>query len=81
MSDTVAYVMIVALVVLPAYGLIRYPQRTYRIDYTAGLEKQLKDLLDEIRVQKRKRVVNRSSSTTDNSVTSALSCSSDNVSE
>lgn len=57
-----AYCLLVERVmsVRPEYGLIRYPQRTFRIDYTAALEKNLKDLLDEIRAEKRKRSVNRS---------------------
>ena len=44
----------------PGYGLIKYPQRTFRIDYTSALERRLKDLLDEIRDDKRKRSVDRS---------------------
>ncbi len=57
-----AYCLLVERVmeVRPAYGLIKYPQRTFRVDYTAGLERQLKNLLDEIRAAKRKRIINRS---------------------
>lgn len=44
----------------PRYGLIKYPQRTFRVDYTPALERRLKDLLDEIRLCKRKRTVDRS---------------------
>ena len=57
-----AYCLLVERVmdVRPDYGLIRYPQRTFQVDYTPALEKQLKDLLDEIRAYKRKRVINRS---------------------
>jgi CRISPR-associated exonuclease Cas4 len=33
----------------PAYGIIRYPQRTFAIDYTPALEADLYALLDEMR--------------------------------
>ena len=44
----------------PPHGLIKYPQRTFEIDYTPALEHALLDLLDEIRQHRRKRTVNRS---------------------
>ena len=57
-----AYCLLVERVmdVRPEYGLIKYPQRTFRIDYTAALEKKLKDLLDEMRAARRKRNIHRS---------------------
>ena len=57
-----AYCLLVERVmdVRPAYGLIKYPGRTYRIDYTPSLEKSLKDLLDEIRLNQRSRSIDRS---------------------
>lgn len=57
-----AYCLLVErlMAVRPRYGLIRYPQRTFRIDYTQALESRLKDLLDEIRSSKRKRSLDRS---------------------
>lgn len=35
--------------VRPAYGLIQYADQSYTVDYTAGLEAALLDLLDEMR--------------------------------
>ena len=57
-----AYCLLVERVmdVRPEYGLIHYPQRTYRVDYTRNLEQSLKDLLDEIRAGQRKRSLDRS---------------------
>jgi CRISPR-associated exonuclease Cas4 len=57
-----AYCLLVDRVmdVRPDYGLIHYPQRTYRVDYTKDLEQSLKDLLDEIRAAQRKRSLERS---------------------
>jgi CRISPR-associated exonuclease Cas4 len=57
-----AYCLLVERVmdVRPAYGLIKYPGRTYRIDYTASLENSLKGLLDEIRMNQRARSLDRS---------------------
>lgn len=57
-----AYCLLVERVmhVRPEYGLIHYPGRTYRVDYTASLERSLKDLLDEIRLGQRKRTLDRS---------------------
>jgi len=57
-----AYCLLVERVmdVRPEYGLIKYPQRIYRVDYTPALERSLKDLLDEIRAGQRKRALDRS---------------------
>jgi CRISPR-associated exonuclease Cas4 len=39
----------------PDYGILHYSNRTFAIDYTSQLEQALLDLLDEIRVQDKKR--------------------------
>ncbi|HEX9028438.1 MAG TPA: CRISPR-associated protein Cas4 [Anaerolineales bacterium] len=44
----------------PAYGILRYANRTFAIDYTPQLEASLLALLDEIRVQERRKEVARS---------------------
>lgn len=44
----------------PRYGILHYPNRTFRIDYTAELEAALLELIAEIRYQERRTVVNRS---------------------
>jgi CRISPR-associated exonuclease Cas4 len=44
----------------PQYGILHYPTRTYRIDYTRELESALLELISEIRYQERRTVVNRS---------------------
>ncbi|MBN1667154.1 MAG: CRISPR-associated protein Cas4 [Anaerolineales bacterium] len=44
----------------PAYGILHYPNRTYRIDYTPELESQLANLLIEIRNDERKKELPRS---------------------
>lgn len=44
----------------PPYGILHYPDRTYAIDYTPALEAALMDLLAEMRVQERRRTVDRS---------------------
>jgi CRISPR-associated exonuclease Cas4 len=33
----------------PAYGIIHYPERDFAVDYTPGLEKALKELIEEMR--------------------------------
>jgi CRISPR-associated exonuclease Cas4 len=33
----------------PPYGIIRYPQRSFRVEFTQALERQLLDLLDGMR--------------------------------
>jgi CRISPR-associated exonuclease Cas4 len=44
----------------PAYGILHYPNRTYRIDYTPELESDLIDLMIEMRDKERKKEVHRS---------------------
>lgn len=44
----------------PAYGILHYPNRTYRIDYTPELESELLDLLILIRNDQRKKELARS---------------------
>jgi len=44
----------------PHYGILHYPTRTFRIDYTEELESALLELIAEIRYQERRTVVNRS---------------------
>jgi CRISPR-associated exonuclease Cas4 len=44
----------------PQYGILHYPTRTFRVDYTEELETALLKLLAEIRYQERRTVVNRS---------------------
>ena len=47
----------------PQYGILHYPARTFRIDYTPKLETALLELISEIRYQERRTVVNRSHET------------------
>lgn len=44
----------------PPYGLIRYPGRTFAVDYTPALESALLDVLAEMRRLERKQAVDRS---------------------
>ena len=44
----------------PAYGILHYPNRTFAIDYTAQLEQQLLQLLEEMHAQERRKDVPRS---------------------
>ena len=44
----------------PAYGILHYPNRTYAIDYTAKLEAQLLELLEEMHAQERRKELPRS---------------------
>ena len=44
----------------PQYGILHYPARTFRVDYTTELETALLELISEIRYQERRTVVNRS---------------------
>ncbi|NJN43492.1 MAG: CRISPR-associated protein Cas4, partial [Anaerolineae bacterium] len=44
----------------PTHGLIKYPSRTFQVDYTPKLESELLALLDEIRSAQRKRNIPRS---------------------
>jgi CRISPR-associated exonuclease Cas4 len=46
--------------VRPAYGILHYPNRTFRIDYTADLENEMIDLLFDIRSQANRKDVRRS---------------------
>lgn len=44
----------------PAYGILRYRDRTFSIDYSPALEAELLSLLDAIRAQDRRSEVDRS---------------------
>lgn len=44
----------------PPYGILRYRDRTFSIDYTPELEQELEELLEAIRTQERKGEANRS---------------------
>ena len=44
----------------PSYGLLRYRNRTFKVNYTNALENQVLDILDEIRQQKEQEEVWRS---------------------
>ena len=57
-----AYCLLVERVmgVRPSYGIIKYPQRSFQIEYTNQLEMDLKDLLDEMRAAQRKKSIDRS---------------------
>ena len=44
----------------PNYGILHYPTRTFRVDYTRQLESALLELMSEIRYQERRTVINRS---------------------
>jgi CRISPR-associated exonuclease Cas4 len=44
----------------PSYGILKYANRTFAIDYTAELEASLKELISEIRMQEQIKAVNRS---------------------
>ena len=44
----------------PKYGILHYPKRTFRVDYTPELEDALLELISEIRYQERRTTVNRS---------------------
>jgi CRISPR-associated exonuclease Cas4 len=43
----------------PAYGILHYPNRTFAIDYTSQLEKQLLELLEEMHAQDRRKELAR----------------------
>ena len=57
-----AYCLLVerSMGVRPPYGLIRYRNRTFAVDYTPELQHQLLDLLEEVRSADRQREVARS---------------------
>ncbi len=44
----------------PTHGLIKYPNRTFQVDYTPQLERELLLLLDEMHLSQRKRALPRS---------------------
>jgi CRISPR-associated exonuclease Cas4 len=44
----------------PAYGILHYPNRTYRIDFTTELESATLTLLEEIHQQEHRKVLLRS---------------------
>jgi CRISPR-associated exonuclease Cas4 len=44
----------------PAYGILHYPNRTFAIDFTAGLEQRLLNLLEEMHAQERRKDLPRS---------------------
>ncbi|GAB4577749.1 MAG: CRISPR-associated protein Cas4 [Anaerolineales bacterium] len=44
----------------PTHGLIRYPHRTFQIDYTPQLEREFLTLLDEMHLARRKHLLPRS---------------------
>lgn len=46
--------------VRPDYGILHYPNQTYRIDYTDELESVAIDLLKEMHAQENKREISRS---------------------
>ena len=46
--------------VRPGYGILHYPNRSFRVDYTEELENAFLELISEIRYQERRTVVNRS---------------------
>jgi CRISPR-associated exonuclease Cas4 len=46
--------------VRPAYGILHYPNHTFRIEYTLELERKMLDLLDEMRSQATRKQVQRS---------------------
>jgi len=57
-----AYCLLVkhAYGIRPDYGILHYPDRTYQIDFTPALEADLLAILDEMRVQDRRKEVERS---------------------
>lgn len=44
----------------PPYGILHYRNRTFAVNYTPELEAELRDLLDEMRVQQRRGEADRS---------------------
>lgn len=44
----------------PKYGILHYPARTFRVEYSPEMETALLELIAEIRYQERRTVVNRS---------------------
>ncbi len=54
------YLVNAAYGVRPSHGILNYPNRTYRIDYTPELEAELIDLVVEMRTKGHLRKINRS---------------------
>ena len=46
--------------VRPSHGVLKYPNRTYRIDYTPEIESKLVELVSEMRTKGHLRKINRS---------------------
>ncbi len=44
----------------PPYGILRYPNRTYRIDYTPELEQTAREIIAQMRQQEYQRELHRS---------------------
>jgi CRISPR-associated exonuclease Cas4 len=44
----------------PSYGILHYPDRTYRIDYTPELEQTVRATIVDMREQERQREIHRS---------------------
>jgi CRISPR-associated exonuclease Cas4 len=44
----------------PPYGILHYPNRTFRIDYTSELESAIQDLLADMRAKENNREIHRS---------------------
>lgn len=44
----------------PSYGILHYPNQTYRIDYTQELERSLRALLEDMRTRPHHRELHRS---------------------
>lgn len=44
----------------PPYGILHYPNRTYRIDYTAELERATREIIAQMRQQEFQRELHRS---------------------
>ncbi len=57
-----AYCMLVESTygIRPAHGILKYPDRTYEIEYSRELENNLLDILAEMRKRERQRNVSRS---------------------
>ena len=47
----------------PSYGILHYPNRTFRIDYTDDLESALRHLLADMRAQENLKEIHRSHET------------------
>jgi CRISPR-associated exonuclease Cas4 len=47
----------------PTYGILHYPNRTFRIDYTPGLEAAVRELLVDMRAKENNKDIHRSHDT------------------